>query len=230
MIERKPFGDPYYNRLVQHGGKVYVNTRRSLYQVKEDGLVSIVNHANGVGHFNYFIDSQNRLWNTSKGQENVIRISTPWNWEQEQSSLPAVYGQVNGIMEDRAGNIWMATQHGLLKLQETSYREVLREQDSVVDIAASATLLHTGNILLSDGRRYRLLDRGTLKTSLLPERGDLVDHVAYDKKNTTWMLTRNVLLLRYKDGRVEDHSNLLESFAPNYFNSCIYDSLPTISL
>ncbi len=225
MIERKPGGDPYYNRLVQHGGRVYINTRRSLYQVKEDGLVSLVNHANGVGHFNYFIDSHNRLWNTSKGQENIIRVSAPWNWEQEESILPSIYGQVNGIMEDRSGNFWMATQHGLLKLQETSHREVLGEEDSVIDIAASATLLHTGNILLSDGRRYRMLDRATLKTSLLPERGDLVDHVAYEKEHITWMLTRNVSLLRYRRGRIEDHSNLLESFAPNYFNSCIYDSM-----
>jgi ligand-binding sensor domain-containing protein len=121
MAESHSYQTAFFNGMYEHNGQIFVNTRNSILVLKSDRLVPFMDNLKGDSYFNYWFDLRNRLWYYFQEGDPFFHVSMPGKWQYIVQHIPNKYGIISSMKEDSHGNIWVATQEGLLKINEAFF-------------------------------------------------------------------------------------------------------------
>lgn len=191
----------YFGALSEVDGSVFLKTAQSIVRIANGQLIPYP----GVAHpfksnFVFLFDRRHRLWTAESGND-VQQTGG------DQPLVPRTIYKgppgflVQGIMEDRQGNIWLATANGLLRFSDESFQAF--NTDALFGNRIIWNLIRTpsGALLVNDGRfALSPLNGGPaqpLHTSTpLPNNEFIVDDEAVDQDGDHWYEMRGFFLVR----------------------------------
>jgi ligand-binding sensor domain-containing protein len=105
----------FFNRMVKNQNRLYVNTEKTIYEIRDQQLHVISDHPDNKDHFNFFFDHSNMLWSYRLYFDKDIRVYDSAMTKVKLNIPREKFGIISGMMEDAAGNIWVAGSEGLVE-------------------------------------------------------------------------------------------------------------------
>jgi ligand-binding sensor domain-containing protein len=219
-----------FNIMSLQKNEIWVSTIKNIYAIRNHQLSLILKKdMPGKSFFSYSIDSKDRLWITGK---DAIKISKPNNWQDFPDSIINQYDYTFKISEDSSHNFWIGTGKGLLKLKETAFNIIDKNNTENLDGIYNIIALPDNRLIFSSGTKTGLLlYENYCCKQIIPSPAsdnkdyykDLVDAYTFDKTNSLWMTTRFRKLLHYNGKNLEDLSTALRPKTTEYVYAIAYE-------
>lgn len=110
-----------------------------------NGKISIVDSSLGKSYFSVFVDESDAVWFGSVGR-GIFVIND--EKQIRQLELPELVQAdfIGGITQDKQGNLWFATDHGILKYNGSNFKLFSEREGLSVNIAQTVFCDYEGNI------------------------------------------------------------------------------------
>ena len=201
-----PFKSPgyYYNNLLMCESKVFLSNADGMFTIAHEQLIRLKGELGSLkGNNLYYRDSKKRFW--IGNEEEGIRLLEPGDSSHFKKIYnPGINIIPQQLIEDKQGNIWIATGMGLLRISEMGFRILklpeLTSQNTIFNIfqpPSGPLLINNGSFTLQ-----ALMNDSFIKKQLqiknkavLPDNELIIDHFAFDDKNCYWYCLRGLTLV-----------------------------------
>ncbi len=224
-----PYQSPgyYYNLLSFSAGRMFISTLDGIYEVRNYQLIKAPGAAAKIsGIYAYLYDSKKRFWIAIPGLG--IRMLT----ENDTNHLKTVYAGLSNFLpqsinEDKAGNIWVGSGNGLIKISETNFtiytnaeifgRNVLR---NVFQPPNNPLWINNGTMKLHSFENGILSSKKLLLKSktALPNNELIIDRHAFDDKGRYWYALRGFALVMQEGNNIYEQSEKFSHLGDEVFD------------
>lgn len=224
---------PYhYNHLSISAGEIFLSTKDGMNEIVNQQLVKLKGELGSVkNNYVYYRDSKKRFWIANE-QMGIQLIETGDTSHFKTIYKPKENFLLQGISEDKEGNIWVATGSGLLRFSETGFKIMempeLTKKNILFNILqppSGPLLLNNGSLMLQAFENNAFTKRNLHRKSktLLPNNELIIDNYAFDNKGRYWYNVRGFALVMQDGNNVYEQSNQLAHLGNEVFD-VLYDS------
>lgn len=207
--------------------RLYAISSSAMYRI-ENGTVREIfrRQLSTTRCYNFLIDSKKRFWVST--EKHGILVSEPGNENVLGNQVDLPFNLTTYLFEDRDHNIWATNYEGLVKIKDVSFMSYNKTNNKIFENIRFLTSDTAGNIYIaSTGNGLYKIDADDQQPHPLNFSAfrnfntDVVDGISFDDENSLWIVTRRLRLLKYKNGKATDLSNLLHT--PQLFYSICFD-------
>ncbi|MEO7121194.1 MAG: two-component regulator propeller domain-containing protein [Ginsengibacter sp.] len=219
-----------FNMMSLQRDELWISTINNIYSIRNHQISPILQkEIPGKSFFSYLVDSKNRLWISGKY---AIKISKPNDWQDFPDSIINQYNYTFIMSEDSSHNFWIGSSKGLLRLKETAFNIIDKNNTEALDGIYNIIPLPDNRLIFSSGTKAGLLlYQNSCCKPIIPAPAsanndyyrDLVDAYTFDATNSLWMTTRFRKLLHYDGKNLEDFSNTLHLKTKEYVYAIAYE-------
>jgi len=226
LIEWTPGGRPktllsldsghYYNSLYAFGDSIFVGSYSGLSRLNGRQWFSLFPDSLQKRHiFHSYRDRNYRWWFGTK-EDGILMTNGSAN-KLSYLRIPLPVNLVSQFMEDREGNIWVASYQGLLKVSPVRYRTFSRPEFDSMGFIRNCIATPSGRLIVSgENGRLLTLERSAddlslkrLRSYRLKRPNEFLDLFVTDEKQRLWFTTRSGELYRLDDTALRNFSSII---------------------
>ncbi|MEX0811045.1 MAG: two-component regulator propeller domain-containing protein [Chitinophagales bacterium] len=135
-----------YTITQDHSGKIWLGTAKGVASIFND-RITVYNDSTikDNAYFSSLTDKSGQVWFGSVG-DGLLLIDKNDSIRKIKLPMPAENDFIGGLTQDGEGNIWMASDHGLLKYKKDSFQLYGEQEGLSVNIVQTVMCDYEGNI------------------------------------------------------------------------------------
>ena len=217
----------YYNGLSASGEQIFISTLDGIYEIINEQLVKLPGPLGRLKDlYFYYRDSKKRFW--VGNFPNGLYLVPQGDTTNFISVFKAVTGpSINGMSEDKHGNIWVATGNGLVKIYEREFKIFDLRSVTGTTILRNVIQPPAGPLLINNGSlTFKTFKNGIFSNSnlhakdlnVLPNNEFIIDNYAFDDKGRYWYYLRGFALAMQDKNDVSKQTKQLAHLGDEVFD------------
>ncbi|HZV68229.1 MAG TPA: histidine kinase [Saprospiraceae bacterium] len=218
-LQYHPDQGPFFKQIESIDDHAYVNMNAAIYLIDSLHQKKLFpNELKDKTVLSFYKSTDDQWWISTKEDGLLVLQQKNGYVSQQKVKTPFASITIGKYFEDRDNQVWATYAYGLMKILPPSFSKMKINEVSTGEHIRNVFPYGKNQLFvsISDGKllliRYDT-DKKTsyeiLQSYILELPNDFVDNYAIDLNQGIWMTTRNAQLYYYREGKLENKTNLI---------------------